>query len=60
MLTNYACSRIYATIEDGVDGQLVNTAKYEALYQEALLRLERYARPAPRHTPFIKRHAGWF
>lgn len=61
LLVNYAVARIFDIIEDGVDGAKVNTQRYEAKYaNEGLRPLERYARRAPRLTPYIKRHARYF
>lgn len=40
LLVNYACKEIFALIEDGIEGQQVNTMKYLALFQKALRTLE--------------------
>ena len=40
LLTNYACKEIYNLIEDGLEGQQVNTAKHNALFYAALKTLE--------------------
>lgn len=40
LLVNYVCKEIFALIEDGIEGQQVNTMKYLALFQKALRTLE--------------------
>lgn len=61
LLVNYATWRIFDIIEDGVDGNKTNTMRYEGKYMtEGLRLLERYAKRAPRFTPYIKRHPRWF
>jgi len=40
MLVSYACKEIYSIIEDGVDGKMVNTMKYEQKFQRSLDSLE--------------------
>lgn len=40
LLVNFACKEIYSLIEDGMDGAMPNTAKYEAKFMAALDRLE--------------------
>ena len=61
ILVNYVASRLFDIIEDGVDGNKTNTKRYEEKYlNEGLRQLERYAKRAPRLTPYIKRHARFF
>ncbi len=40
ILVSYACKEIYSIIEDGVDGKMVNTMKYEQKFQRSLDSLE--------------------
>ena len=40
LLVNFACKEIYSLIEDGMDGKMPNTAKYEAKFMAALEMLE--------------------
>jgi len=40
LLINYACKEIFNLIEDGIEGQQVNTAKHNALFFAALKTLE--------------------
>jgi hypothetical protein len=57
LLVNYAAARLFDIIEDGIDGGKNNTRRYEEKYMgEGLRQLERYAKRAPRLTPYIKRH----
>ncbi len=45
ILLAYACKEIYEFIEDGVDGQKVNVARWEQKYQEALEELKMFLGP---------------
>jgi len=61
LLVNYAAAKLFDIIEDGIDGNKNNTRRYEEKYMtEGLRQLERYAKRAPRLTPYIKRHARFF
>jgi len=61
LLVNYAAARLFDIIEDGIDGGKNNTRRYEEKYMnEGLRQLERYAKRAPRLTPYIKRHPRFF
>lgn len=40
LLVNYTCWEIFKLIEDGVEGQGINTTRYEGLFQKALRTLE--------------------
>ena len=55
LLINYACSEIYSEIEDGMEGQKVNTTYYEGKYKEALADLIEFIGPEesiPVEMPF--------
>lgn len=45
ILMSYACKEIYEFIEDGIDGQKVNVARWEQKYQEALEELKMFLGP---------------
>jgi len=40
LLVNFACKEIFSLIEDGMDGKMPNTQKFEAKFQAAMDRLE--------------------
>lgn len=61
LLVNYVAAKLFDIIEDGIDGGKNNTRRYEEKYMtEGLRQLERYAKRAPRLTPYIKRHPRYF
>ena len=61
LLVNYVAAKLFDIIEDGIDGGKANTRRYEEKYMtEGLRQLERYAKRAPRLTPYIKRHPRFF
>ena len=39
LLVNYVCKELYSEIEDGVEGEAVNTKKYSSLYGQAIAKL---------------------
>lgn len=42
LLINYACKKMFAQIEDGVEGQKINTDKHEGLYKDAVADLKAF------------------
>lgn len=60
LLVNYAAKEIYDEIEDGLDGQAVQTAKYTARYQQALNRLHKSITHTSRQRLTRNRAKGWF
>lgn len=60
IIVDYALKELFGLIEDGIDGQKVNTAFYEARYARGRQQLEKHTRQNPRQKPIIKRTARFF
>lgn len=60
LLVNYAVKEIYDEIEDGIDGQKVNTKRYEGKYQQALAKFYQSIKHKSKEVPYIRRHAHFF
>lgn len=52
LLVSYACKEIFSLIEDGIEGQQINTAKHTALFTRALKTLE-MSIPADTRSMFL-------
>jgi len=60
IIVDYALKELWALIEDGIDGQKVNTAFYESRYEQSRGKLAYYTRRNPRQRPVIERIARFF
>jgi hypothetical protein len=60
LLVNYACKEIFDEIEDGMDGEKLNTQRYEAKYQAALAKLCKSIRHKSKQVPLVRRPARFF
>lgn len=60
LLVNYALKEIYDEIEDGIDGQKLNTARYEIKYQQALSKLYQTIKHKSKQIPYVRRYAHFF
>lgn len=60
IIVDYALKELWALVEDGIDGQKINTAFYEARYERALGKLAKHTKKNPRQRPVIKRTARFF
>lgn len=60
IVVDYALKELFNLIEDGVEGQKINTAFYEARYARAWEQLKRYTQSNPRQRPVVKRSARFF
>jgi len=58
LLTNFACSRVFSEIEDGIDGVQVNTTKYYKLFDAAITELSIYFRTG-QSRPEPQRRSDW-
>lgn len=60
LIVAYALKEIFPLIEDGIEGQKVNTMYWNQEYAAGLQELEIYCRKSPRQTPIIRRTARFF
>jgi hypothetical protein len=59
LLFNFACAEIYSEIEDGIDGQKINTAYYKAEYANVLVELEQFLGPEEKEPVEIVQELQW-
>lgn len=52
--------RLFALVEDGIQGQPVNTNRYAKEYQIGLLKFQEYCKNSPKAAPVVARKAVWF
>ena len=57
---NYALKEAYLQIEDGIDGVMLNTQKYNGLATSAIASLVAFYPNAPKAKPELKRSLVWF
>lgn len=57
---NYALKEAYLQIEDGIDGEMVNTQKYTGLTATGISSLVSLYPNAPKAKPKVKRNLVWF
>lgn len=60
IVVDYALKELFSLVEDGVEGQKINTAFYEARYARAWAQLERHTKNNPRQRPVVERSARFF
>ena len=60
LIVDYALKELWALVEDGIDGQKINTSFYNSTYLMGLGRLTRDTRRNPKQNPAIKRTARFF
>jgi hypothetical protein len=59
LLVNYACAEIYSEIEDGIEGQKVNTQFYQSKYDKALADLSMFLGPEEKIPEGIHQEIDW-
>ena len=59
LLVNYACWHIFEEIEDGIEGEKVNTVYYAGRHKGAVLELEDYLGPEKRIPVDIETEVDW-
>lgn len=59
LLVNYACKELYSEIEDGIDGQKVNTAYHGNEYNQALTDLNSFLGPEGREPQHFGQDLNW-
>lgn len=57
LIVDYVLMEIFKLIEDGFDGQKINTAFYQSRYDAAREKFDAYTLTNPRQKPVIKRNA---
>lgn len=60
LIVDYVLKELWGLSEDGIDGQRVNTAFYEARHNQALQEMQHFTRWTPKQRPIIKRTARFF
>jgi len=60
LMVNYLTKELFSQIEEGIDGQTPNTAKYSNLYAQALMLLERFYPHASKPKYQITSTPVWF
>lgn len=60
VVSNYLLKKLFAIIEDGVDGRKVNTAFYNEMYMSGLAKISTYCLESPKKNPLIVRKARFF
>lgn len=59
LLVNYACWKIFEKIEDGIEGQKVNTLYYKGLFDKAMEDLQEYIGPEHDEITEIETEIDW-
>lgn len=60
LIVGYILKESFTLIEDGIEGQKVNTINWNQEYVAGLQELDMYCRKSPRQTPIIRRTARFF
>lgn len=60
LIVGYMIKEFFTLIEDGAEGQKVNTMHWNQEYAAGLHELDLYCRKSPRQTPIITRSARYF
>lgn len=60
LIVGYILKESFTLIEDGIEGQKVNTMNWNQEYAAGLQELDMYCRKSPRQTPVIRRTARYF
>ncbi len=60
MVVNYVLKELFALIEDGIEGQKVNTEYYQGEYAKAFTKLRYHTRHNSKERPKIRRTARFF
>ena len=59
LLYNFACKQLYSEIEDGIDGQKINTNYYANEYNQAVADLSAFIGPEKREPQTIPQDLPW-
>jgi len=60
VVVDYCLMRLFTLIEDGIEGNKVNSLHYAGLYTAGLAKVEAYCKFTPKQKPRVRRSARFF